>query len=239
LSDEEYKHNTLSLINYANDGYYILPEYLSVMHYAERLNNILNLDLDSVCNELIHGLGKHIDALPLKGNLLFSQFEMSGKSSPLSPFNKRLYEAGMEKIQLFKNKIFKNEVETFVNLFTNNIDDFQNKYYNDKDFKRNIYFYPFLNYISPETFIELITNSSGQTLIFLKDFLKDRFEKFSILKEETDKVKEIAILFSKYRNENAEKGLTKIKSYLINELAEAMIEVSKKPHTVLANDEII
>ena len=228
LSDEEYNEKTLAVIEYAKSGLYAAVDYLSIMHYAERLDNILNLNLDEVKDGLIAGLHKSIESTPSAADLSFSQFEMSGKMSEISDVNEQLYKAGMKEIKLFEERKTKEKIESIANLLTTSPTEFQNQYRTDNNFQYHLSYYPFLNYIPPEKLLENIKKADSQTLHFLRNFFKDRYENTEKFKQEFENFKKFTDLLTAYQGELAGKEGNKIRNYIVSEFADSLVVIRNK-----------
>jgi hypothetical protein len=79
LSDDEYRSKTLLVIKYAEDGQFAPANYIDIMHYSERLNNVLELNLEEVKDKLFTGLKKIIQRQETSSDYDFTQFEMRGQ----------------------------------------------------------------------------------------------------------------------------------------------------------------
>lgn len=228
LSDEEYREKTLALIDNAKNGQYAVDNYLSVMHFAERLNNILDLNLEEVKDSLIIGLRKIIQNLPTSYDKNFNQFEMSGRMSEISEVNKQLYEAGMEEIKLFQEKQIKDKIESIANLLTSDPAEFEKQYQADNNFRFHLAHYSFLNYVNLEELFEKIKKANSQTIQFLSIFFKQRYERNEKLKDELQNFKIFTTLIIKYREELSIENGNKIRNFLIREFTESLIEIRDK-----------
>ncbi|SRR6266498_592002 len=224
LSDDEYKEKTLAAIEYASLGQYAPVDYLSIMHFAERLDNILGLNLDEIKNKLVAGLKKVIENIP-SHNLDFSQFEMSGKMSEISEINRQLYKEGMAAFKQFEERKTKEKIEAIADLLTSNIEEFQNRYQTDNDFRFHLSNYSFLNYLEPETLLEKIKKADSQTLFFLRNFFKDRYENTGKLNQEFQNFKKFTDLLSQYKEQLAAAEGQKIRNYAISEFANALADI--------------
>jgi len=228
LSDEEYREKTLALIDNAKNGQYAAVDYLSVMHYAERLNNILDLNLEEVKDSLIIGLRKFIQNLPTSNDLSFSQFEMSGRMGEISEVNKQLYKAGMVEIKLFQEKQTKDKIESIANLLTSDPAEFEKQYQADNNFRFHLAHYSFLNYINLEELFEKIKKANSQTIHFLRNFFKDRYESIDKLKDELQNYKKFTTLLIEYREQLTNEPGNKIRNFLISEFTDSLIVIRDK-----------
>ncbi len=227
LTDSEYKEKTLAAIEYALAGHYAPANYLTIMHFAERLDNILDLDLEEVKDKLIVGLKKTVENIPLK-DLDLSQFEMSGKMGEISEINKRFYKEGMAEFEQLEERKTKEKIVAIADLFTRNPEEFQNQYVTDSNFKFHLSFYPFLNYLEPETLVENIKKADSRTLIFMRHFFKDRYENLNKLKKEYQNFTKFTDLVLDYKDQLANSGNQKIRTFAINELGNSLIILRDK-----------
>jgi hypothetical protein len=228
LTDEEYREKTMAIIQFAENGKYLPIDYLSVMHYCERLDNVLGLNLEEVKDKLVAGLTKQIKSLATTGDISFSQFEMSGRMSEISKINKQLYKAGMAEIKLFQEKQIKDKIEATAELLTKDIAEFENLYRTDGSFKSNLSYYSFLNYLNIEKFVEKLKTSDSQTIFFLRHFFKDRYENISKLEDEFENFKKFTRLLTNYRDSFKEEEENKIRKYVVTEFVESLNELIKK-----------
>jgi hypothetical protein len=228
LSDEEYREKTLALIDNAKNGQYAAEEYLSVMQFAERFNNILDLNLEEVKGSLIIGLQKIINNFPTSNDLSFNQFRMRGRFDELSNVNKKLYNEGMEELKLFQERQIREKIGTIANLFTSDFTEFEKQHQVDNNFKLLLENNPFLNYVNIEELLKKIKIANGQTLNFLSDFFKDRYESTDKLKAEVENLKKFTKQLIDYRQQLICEPRNKIRSFLISEFTESIIAIRDK-----------
>lgn len=239
LTDDEYRDKTLALIKYAEDGQFAPADYLSVMHYSERLNNVLGLNLEEVRDKLITGLKKFIQQQPTSSDLSFTQFEMSGQMSEISEVNKQLYKAGMAEIKKFEEQKAKDKVQAIADLLTNNTSEFENQYRTDNNFRFHLSYYSFLNYINLDEFVEKMKVADSQTLFFLRHFFKDRYESIEKLKDEFDNFKKFTTLLSEYRDKLNQEDGNNIRKYVINEFLESLTKIIERGNQVFEQQQIV
>ncbi len=224
LTDDEYKEKTLLLIEYANDGQFNAAEYLTVMHYAERLDNVLRLNLEEVRDKLIIGLKKSIEKASPDTRISFTQFEMTGSSDSISEDNKIIYKAGMNEIRQVRNKIKNDEIEGLSQLLVTNFPEFEQKYQQDANFRSELEYNPFLNHISTERLFEFISTAKNEVLRFLKYFFQSRYKNRDLLLKEYPNLKQLTILMEAHNDEQQQLPRQGIKNFLIKELTEILIE---------------
>lgn len=233
LTDTEYQEKTLAIIQFAEDGKYSPADYLSVMHYCERLDNVLDLNLEEVKDKLFAGFSKLIAALPSSSDISFTQFEMSGRMGEISEINKKLYQACMAEIKSFKERKIQENIETIANLLTKDVAEFENRYRNDASFKGDLSYYSFLNYIDLEKFITNLKTSDSQTIFFLRHFFKDRYENFEKLKDEFENFKLFTKLLSTYSETLNQENANKIRKYVVAEFVKALNEIIVRGESIL------
>ncbi len=223
LSDDEYKEKTLALLDYAKNGEFDAVNYLTIMSYAERLNNILNLDLEEVRDNLIIGLKKSI----ANEELSFSQFEDS-KRAEISKLEEQLYKAGIKEIELFEQKRMKEKSKEIADLLMSDPAKFRIQYYSNNDFRNNLSYYSIIKYLNPEKFLEKVESFDYQVLQFLKHFFTDRYKKPELLKEEFDNFSKLTALLNTYLNEIEVQEKSKIRTYIISKLVEPLNDIINK-----------
>lgn len=226
FTDEEYREKTMQIIEFAKNGKYQPSEYLSVMHYCERLNNVLGFNLEEVKDKLVGGLKKLIASLPVKEDISFSQFEMSGRTSDISTINKLLYDAGMVEIKLFRERIIKYKIESTVELLINDIVKFENLYRTDESFNNNLSYYSFLNFLNIEEFVEKLKTSDSQTIFFLQDLFKERYKSITKFRDEFENFKKFTKLIMNYRDTLDENN--KIRKYVVSSFIKVLNELIMK-----------
>jgi len=227
LTDEEYRDKTLELIKYAEDGQFAPADYLSVMHYSERLNNVLGLNLEEVKDKLLLGLKKFIQQQPTSSEISFTQFEMSGRMSEISEINRQLYKAGMVEIKKFEEQKIKDKLQAIADLITHDTSEFENRYRSDNEFRSNLSYYSFFNYLNIEEFVNKMKLSDSQTLFFLRHFFKDRYESIQKLKDEFESFKKFTSLLSEYRDNLNQEESNNIRKYVITEFVESLSNIIK------------
>jgi hypothetical protein len=222
LDDKAYQEQTLKLIEYASEGRYSPVEYLSIMHYVERFDNILNLNLEDVKNKLLAGLITviKIGAFP---DHSYSQFDMSGRMSEISAINKQLYKEGMAAIKQEKRNKIKQKILNAVDLLTSDIQEFQRRYETEQDFRLHLDHYGFLNNVEPSTLLEKIKVADNHTLFFLQQFFRDRYRDRAKLIQEFESLKNITDLLIQYNSELSATQTQKIKAYVVNQLTNTLI----------------
>lgn len=224
LTDDEYKERTLLLIEYANDGQFNAAEYLTVMHYAERLDNVLGLNLEEIRDKLIIGLKKSIKKANSDNRISFTQFEMTGGSDSISEDNKIIYKAGMNEIRQVRTNIKNKEIEGLSQLLVTNFPEFEQKYHQDANFRSELEYNPFLNYISSKKLFEFISTAKNEVLRFLKYFIHSRYKNTELLQREYPNLKQLTILMQTYNDEQQQLPGQGIRKFLIKELTEILIE---------------
>lgn len=232
LTDDEYKVKTLKLIEYAEDGQFAPADYLSVMHFAERFNNVLGLNLEEVRDKLITGFKKYIQQQLTSSDISFSQFEMSGKMGEISEVNRQLYKAGMAEIKKFEEQKAKDKVQAIADLLTSNTAEFENQYRTDNNFRFHLSYYSFLNYINLKEFVDKIEEAEGQTLFFLRHFFKDRYENIEKLKDEFENLKKFTTLLTNYSNKINQENGNNIRKYVINEFVESLTIIIERGNRI-------
>lgn len=217
LSDIEYLDQTNKVIEYAENGDYSLADYLSIMHFVERFDNPFKFDFDKVFERLILGFKKRLDIINSESSIEFSQFKASGKPRDISDLISKFYHNGLNEIKLLQEKVARDKLDNYAKLFINNPVQFQSKYYANDDLMYYVSNYPLVNYMQPQDFLDVLTNSVGDFIYFLKEFFTERYKDSDMLKKEIEQFDKILILFEKYRDSlNTE--ATKIRHYLIDEL---------------------
>jgi hypothetical protein len=225
LPDNEYQIKTLSIIQHAKNGDYQPVDYLTVMHFSERLNNILELDLNQVKNDLILGLSKVIQKTNTTNDLSFSQFVMSGSRGELSELNTEVYLSGMSEIEKLKEKIKSNKIQHIVNLLVTDPLQFQTELNAVNDFSYHLSEFPVLNYVDIYSFFQTTIDANGQVLDFLKRFFKSRYSNTSNLSKEADSLKKYLDLLVEYRNNFVGANENKIRFFVFSEFVSTLANI--------------
>lgn len=228
LPDETYRTKTLAIIEYARKGLYAAPDYLSVMHYAERLNNILELDLIKVREQLLDGLKCAISNTTLNSELSFSQFEMSGKAGELSPMNQQLYQDGMREIRTFRDKAERERQCALSLLLVTHFEEFETKYEQDQQFSARLSMTPILEQIGTAGMVDFIRKANQHRLNFLRFFFFERFQNLDMLNKEFDTLIEMIDGLDAYYQEETEKSGKTIRNFLLGNLLQSLTDVKAK-----------
>lgn len=168
LSHEEYRDTTNQVISYALEGKYKLHEYLVVYFFAERYDNILDLDLTSLRQSLITTMS----ALPVESaeeiDVLQSTNEYSSNMKAIREHGLTVYKKSEASKELKKEE---NVVATFLTHFS----ELHEKYHSDEQFKRDITHFPVLKMINVDSFFEKVITAQPITLSFFMSFLQARY----------------------------------------------------------------
>lgn len=220
LTDNEYKQKTKELIEYAKEGRYKPNDYLTVIYFVERFNDLfLEYNLEDKKQLLTAGfrqsLRNYENELP-DGSLI--QFEMSAKSSQLSQISNELFQEGMKIVNEFKDKKESKKKAEIVTLFVNDLSSFAIKYELDRDLRFDLSSYPFMNLVRADNLIELVKKSDNSKLIFLNTFLKERYSNHQILSKELETIKEFKELLLDYANSIRNEEGNKLRGYFLEEI---------------------
>jgi len=231
FSDEEYRDATLAVIEYAEDGKFVLPsDYMTVMHYAERFNNVFGFNLVEVKDKLIKGLKTCVQRQsPSSAHINFSQFRATGRGSEISDINKQLYKAGIPEIKRFEEQAIKDKIRKSIDeLLINNTLEFENHYIANNKFLAVLSEHAFLNYINLEEFIDKIKAANGTTLFSLIYFFKEKYENSEKIKDEFDNLKKFTSLLSEYQEKLSQVDGNKLRSCVLKEFIEALTKLIEK-----------
>lgn len=239
LSDEEYLQKTVALIEYAKKGKYAPAEYLTVMHCAERFENILSLNLEQIKNDLVGGLSTSIENSPLQAGV-FTQFEMSGHSSEISQHNKDLHKIGMSIIRELREKRIKGKMEKIADLLISNPSEFEQQLQNNSDFRSEVSTQPLLKYIDKIKFFESIRNANANVIMWLRHFFKDRYEDSRNIAVEMDSLVALTAFLNEYSSDLRQHiDGNRIRSFVVSEFLKAVTEIiqnGKKAYSTVADD---
>lgn len=228
LSDAEYRAKTLQLIKYANEGLFPVVEYLTVMHYAERMENILELDLDKVLIQLAAGLKTSLDNTPVNSELSFGQFEMSGQQVEISAWNKQLYTIGIQEIKAFRERRDRLKTEELCQLLTDQVQEFADKYQQDIDFKNKLTRNPFLRVIDRSRLSAMIVTADQEMLCFLQHFFHQRYHDHDILRQEYDFLTDFILIVKEQFDQHGEYHGGIMRNYLLKLLIGTLQEIDAK-----------
>lgn len=214
LSDDLYFEYTKEMVKHAKEGLYSPAEYITVLHYAERFNNPLGFNLFSLVDELSIGLRVSI-ANTLKNNQGEKfHFELS-HDEDMSDSLKRLYKNGLELFEELST-IYENEkLHSHLKLLLEKPLEFQNLIVNDEQIRKELYFKPILNLTDPEFFVESIKLKTNKEILFIKNFLEDRFKDTNRLIVELENIKKIKELLIQYCSQLKTGRNNKIRTYII------------------------
>lgn len=238
LTEEEYKTKTLEVIKIAEEGKYDFETYYSVMHYAERLNNILNLDLNEVSERLQKGLrlsiDRNIDHPDIEGKAAI--FRLNAESFKLNKYVEAIFDCGMQYISSLSNKKDSEKLMSVIDDILNNTDHFYKKYEEDKDYRRYFNKTSILQNINPDELIISLIRTSNANVNKFRFMLKSRYnlrysDNIEILSEEKDTLVRLLPLLEEALNVIKEKKEINFKSHLFNELISQMkldIEFTKR-----------
>lgn len=226
LTDDEYHSKTLEMIFYAESGLYSPADYLSVMYYAERLNNVLNLNLQDVFNKLVKGLKLSIASE--NSEVAFSQFQMSGQVGQLSPRNVELHQIGMDEITIVKQIKENSNKRNIAFLLFSDFQEFVKRFENDRQFSNQIAFYPVFEEIDAKLFFDFILKADKPALQYLIYFFQKRYQIEDVLKKEIGMISDLEKLLSEYLNQDEQKNIKPLRNYLLTELASNLNVASKR-----------
>lgn len=230
LTDKEYEQKTLELLEHAYVGDFSEGNYIGIMNLAERLNNILELNLDKVKNDLISGLKKAIRHSAQTLKLDVYQFSMSSAIEDLSPRQKELLQNGIKEIETIKSEEIQNDATDKANLFITNILEFKKQYQIDSDFKNHIIYNPILSLIDPKVLFEKIILSNVEELIFINYFFIKRYMEYNIskiLKQEFENLQILTNYLTDYCNNSVINVDEKIKHHHIQEISNSLINTQQ------------
>lgn len=235
LSDDEYRRRTMEMIDYARRGLYAAADYLSVMHYCERFDNVLNLDLSDVLVHMTDGVKLSISSSFLNWELSFGQFEMSGKAGELSRWNQQLYEAGMNEIKLHKEKLKRERLLDLSMKLIDHFEEFAERYELDRQFRGQVSMEPFLGQIGSKGLMDFIEKANHQRINFLRYFFSQRFQDLDILTKEWNTLNELVALLGDYHQRELDEVGKTIRNYLLGDLLRSLTEVTVKHASVVAS----
>lgn len=216
LSEDEYDTKTKAMIEFAEEGKYLPSEYLTVMYYSERFDNLLDMDLDEVKGRIIRGLKISISTFSKENSHEFTRFQMSGHSD-LSERNKDVFEIGkLEIINVKKERELDAKSKTW-KLLMEEPEKFIAQYYDDGNFQDRVRNSNVFAHLSVHEFMSFIKESKNKTLFDLNEFFKERIEESGNLKDEVDKLKELNQLLKNYAD-TLTSSETRMKKYLITQL---------------------
>ena len=184
LSDKQYRSMTLDLLQYAEQGDFSLPDYFTVLEYVERLDNMMELDLDQVMERLIQGMKKSLGHEHVNHENALEKFRATERYRPLSGRNSKLYEAGLQQISAFYQRIDQRKVDILLHHLVQEPDLFREKYIQDVHFKEMVHQTPFLHKVEADQLGTLLTTVSQEMLYFLQMFLHNRFQRVEWFKQE-------------------------------------------------------
>lgn len=226
LTDKEYEEFTNTMIAHAINGDYSPSEYLTVMFYIERLDNILNLDLEEISDKLILGLKKSIANTPLNRKLESSAFNFD--SSNYSINAKKIHMSGKEDIRLAIENRKKQAIDNLAEILVKKHKDFQDKYSTESGFKHDIDNSSILNNLQIPDLLSMIKIADNETIYFLKDFFEERYKHEKVFKEEVEQVKKLIDSLHEYIESLTDPG-NKLKIYFLRELLRVLIANRDKP----------
>ncbi|MEO6733855.1 MAG: hypothetical protein ABIN01_21705 [Ferruginibacter sp.] len=225
LSDADYKEKTLQLLQFAYAGLFQAADYLTIMHFAERLDNVLELDLEEVKNNIVRALQHSLADLKINSELTYSQFEMSGRMSDISEENKLIHSIGMKEICSLREQNKNNQILQMALMLIDDSSEFQNRYNNNSDFKNEVSYRPILNYMPSEKFVEFISSAKNEKLFFVRSFFEDRYKNFDKLEVEYHQLKDITIKLNNLSKVELEKDGKTVRNYLINQLLSSLLKL--------------
>jgi Cdc6-like AAA superfamily ATPase len=235
LSDADYRTNTMTMIEYARKGMYGAADFLSVMYYSERMDNILELDLPQVEKDLEEGLVKSLPNAGLNSGMTFSQFEASGANDALSPLNKKLYETGIREIRNFRENGEQERQHDLSMLLISDFENFVEKHVNDRQFRSTISFMPILNRIGAENLINFLKAADQNKITFLIDFCLERYQDLNMLISEYDTLTVLTNLLQEYYDQEIEKCGKTIRNYLLGNLLQNFSDLRLKHLALIAS----
>ena len=233
LIDEEYKIKTYEMIQFAEAGLYKPSDYFAASYQAERMDNILNLDIDKLQKQFKTGLTKSIWNTELTTDHDFTHFRFAGSGDGLSSNQKELHAYGVEEINKFCEQKEKERVEHIGNLLLTNVEEFENKFNQDKDFRFSIEQFPFLKDISTDSLFDIIIRAKNKEVFFLNRFFHNRYKNHEMFKQEEHNYNSLRDQLCKYKEEVIEKEDKSIKSYLLKDLIGTFLEIEKKYNEVI------
>lgn len=224
LSDVAYMQKTHEMIEYAKEGKYILNEYLVIMQYSERFNNMLGLDLESVKKDLIVGLRKAIRALTDKSALQFEQFKLSNGNA-MSSYSRDLLNAGNESIEELKKTNEAALAKDCLHILLEDSLEFQHLLETDAQFRYHAFLYPILSEAEPEEFVERVKRKSNKELRFITLFFRERFADKENLKKEISHIMKIKDLLTVYRNDLLAEENANIRTFVVEDLLSTLSQM--------------
>lgn len=233
LTSDEYKAKTLSMLEYAANGLFNASDYLTVMHFSERYNNILNLRLDEIRDKLIRGLKKSFENIPEDEILDKTHFEMSGASEGISDYNKEIYRVGLEEFKKHAILREQNEYRAMANLLINDTDGFKRKFASDNSFKNLVPYYSFLTELNTTEFAEKIKTISNTNIRYLKNFIEKRYSNAEKLRTEFNTIKEIKDSLLVYKTELSKNSNDFLRVYFVNEFYDAVKKICENQNGMI------
>jgi hypothetical protein len=137
LSDQDYEQKTLKIIEFAKSGLYKALDYLTVMHYAERFDNLLQLDLSNILNGLTGGLLKAISDSKLNQDQDLTDFDYR-KRYRMGHYSDQLQIKGMKLIADERQKREKEKINVDISSFLDITEAFLEKFLSDADYQYQI-----------------------------------------------------------------------------------------------------
>lgn len=219
LTDEAYKKNTVAVLKYGEEGKYKIIDYLSLIHLAERSNNmgLTNLDIDQTRQQLEKGIAKAIKNTPKNFSQEFTHFEFAGKGDKLNEHGKKLYEYGIKLIEEERKQRQIAEVRALADNFINDPSQFMESMQTDDSFRLGVDMNPFLVHGDIKKLLKQLPTFTNQQIILVKHFLQRRYKITEHLNYEFTKLKELNDGLVLLLKENEKDG--KVRKSIVQDLS--------------------
>ncbi|MGN6196708.1 MAG: hypothetical protein ACTHOB_17340 [Ginsengibacter sp.] len=215
-------------MTFAEAGIYNPEDYLSVMFLVQRFKEIFHVDLENQYNKLVIGLKTSIENTGDNYEVVFDHFKGGGQSSMYSEYQNKLYDLGMQKIKLYKERKQQNRMHEIVDLFMNDYREFHHKFISERGFQYELSEFSFLNEISGLDIIHLVKRSDNGFIKFLDNFLIKRYTNVDLFKAELSSIDSFYTLLSEYSKELGESKGSLIRNHLVKELLKNLSNLIKK-----------
>lgn len=226
LSDDIYREHTLKAIDFARKGQYRVSEYLTIMHFAERMDNILELNLMEVQQQLIDGFKKAVVNPKLTSGEDFMQFEFSGGQQGLSTHVLAVYERGLQLVAEERKRRAHEKIAQIAALFVNKPIVFQEEVQADSGFRVSVDNCAFINTLEMGVLFEKTVNADASTIFYYTGFLADRYMNTQLLQAEKVQINDLVKRLQIFLNENASNKPT-IQLYFIRQMVEKVSKLLK------------
>jgi len=194
LSDIEYKRNTLELIENAKRAKYLPSEYLTVIHYVERYDNLLELNIENVFEDIKVGL---ITSIKKSKEHEFSRFKMTGHSE-LSHINQKVIDFGIEEIRKEKGERKGIQLNAIKDNLLESPAEFFEQYIEDSTLNYTVNDYPMFSSITESETFMMLKEGDKRVLGSFKKFLEERYQNTTLVPIEANHMNALRTLLIQY-----------------------------------------